>query len=483
MSVSISVLRHAQIAMIVVIAACLASCSSEPLEPWHTARLSQEFDRNATDEIRTYADYLALEDRLFEELENDVYSKVGTGPEFALFRYSKGSLADPSVRSPNYNRTFELTPEDPRGNVLLLHGMSDSPYSLHDIGQVLYEHGYRVIGLRLPGHGTAPSGLRSLRWEDMAAAMRLAIEHLESTGAKLPLHLFGYSTGAGLALDHAFNALEDTTLTMPDSLVLISPAIGITPFAALAGTKATIGKLPGFAGAAYASVIPEFDPYKYNSFATNAGAQVHKLTQSNTRRLDRVVRAGKADALPPMLVFKSTVDATVSNQAVVDRLLGVLPENGNELVLFDINRAAAISSILVDDPGPFTNRLMGEQTQPFGVTLITNANNETRDVVARYKPAGSSDTTRSETLAMAWPQGVISLSHVALPFAPEDPLYGQYRPADPNVLFLGQTEIRGERGLLKISTDFLLRLRYNPFYDVLKSRALEWLDEVVAERP
>ena len=51
------------------------------------------------------------------------------------------------------------------------------------------------------------------------------------------------------------------------------------------------------------------------------------------------------------------------------------------------------------------------------------------------------------------------------------------------MLFLGQTEIRGERGLLKISTDFLLRLRYNPFYDVLKSTTLEWLDEVEAERP
>ena len=83
---------------------------------------------------------------------------------------------------------------------------------------------------------------------------------------------------------------------------------------------------------------------------------------------------------------------------------------------------------------------------------------------------------------MAWPPGVISLSHVALPFAPDDPLYGRYRPDDPNVLFLGQTEIRGERGLLKISTDFLLRLRYNPFYDVLKSTTLEWLDEVEAER-
>ena len=31
--------------------------------------------------------------------------------------------------------------------------------------------------------------------------------------------------------------------------------------------------------------------------------------------------------------------------------------------------------------------------------------------------------------------------------------------------------------MLKISTDWLLRLRYNPFYDVFETRVVEWLDE------
>jgi hypothetical protein len=45
-------------------------------------------------------------------------------------------------------------------------------------------------------------------------------------------------------------------------------------------------------------------------------------------------------------------------------------------------------------------------------------------------------------------------------------------------LFLGQAEIRGERGLLRISSDWLLRLRYNPFYDVLERRTLDWVAAV-----
>ena len=36
--------------------------------------------------------------------------------------------------------------------------------------------------------------------------------------------------------------------------------------------------------------------------------------------------------------------------------------------------------------------------------------------------------------------------------------------------------IQGERGLLEIPADWMLRLRYNPFYDYLESRTLEWVD-------
>ena len=90
---------------------------------------------------------------------------------------------------------------------------------------------------------------------------------------------------------------------------------------------------------------------------------------------DRIVKRfmrdhSRADDLPPMLVFKSAVDATVSTDALVDRLLGRLPGNGNELVLYDINRSAIASPILVADPGPFTNRLVGDDTLPFALRLI-----------------------------------------------------------------------------------------------------------------
>jgi hypothetical protein len=145
---------------VLLAAICVVACSGQPLEPWHTERLSAEFTASDADEITTLDDYLALEEQLFAELHDDVYSEVPTGPEFALFRYSRGSLADPDMRTPNFNRTFELRADDPQGGVLLLHGLTDSPYSLRALGQKLNEQGFWVVGLRLPGHGTAPSALK-----------------------------------------------------------------------------------------------------------------------------------------------------------------------------------------------------------------------------------------------------------------------------------------------------------------------------------
>jgi alpha-beta hydrolase superfamily lysophospholipase len=461
-----------------ILAACLAGCGGQPLEPWHTANLTNEFVASMADEVSTFDDYLALEDRLFEELQTRVYTEVGTGPEYAIVRYSSGSAADPTIRQPNRNRSFELPADEPRGGILLLHGLTDSPYTLHDLGEKLNEQGFWVLGLRLPGHGTAPSALKRARWGDMAAAVKLAMNHLVAEVGSEPIHVVGYSTGATLALDLALNSIDDSNQPMPASLVLISPAVGVSAAAALARPTAAIGRVPGLSGAGWTQITPEFDPYKYNSFPTNAGAQVHQLTRSVSNRVARLAGDRTAGSMPPILVFKSAVDATVSTNAVVDRLLGRLPDNGNELVLFDINRSAWASILLVSDPGPLTERLLGDPSLPFALTLVANENPESASVVAHHKAPFSADFSTMEPLNLAWPRGVISLSHVALPFAPNDPLYGQFPPEDKTVLFLGQLQIRGERGLMKISSDWLLRLRYNPFYPLLEQRVLEWVGVV-----
>jgi esterase/lipase len=455
----------------------IQGCAGPPLESWHIEKLTEEFTAEMIDTIQTFDDYRKLEDRLFKQLEEKIYARTATGPEYELVRYSSGSAADPQPHRPNWNRSFEFPVDQPVGGVLLLHGMSDSPYSLRVLGQTLKQRNYWVIGLRLPGHGTAPSGLKHISWRDMAAAVRLAVAHLASKIEKKPIYIVGYSNGSPLALNYTLDALEDDALRVPASLVLISPSIGLHPAAALAKWKRRLSILPGLGGMAWLSVMPEFDPYKYNSFATNAGEQVHAVTQSVSRRISARAGSGVNPVLPPTLVLKSTVDATVSTDAVVDRLLKHLKPNRHELVLFDINRFAAKTSLLIADPAPFTARLTADKGLPFSMTLVTNASPQSRAVVAHRKPPFSATVSRTESLHLSWPQGVISLSHVALPFAPDDPLYGKEPPTEKDILFLGQMAIQGERDLLKIPYSFLLRIRYNPFYVYLETRVLAWFDQ------
>jgi alpha-beta hydrolase superfamily lysophospholipase len=452
----------------------LTGCGRSELQPWHTHKLSGEFTVEKTGQISDLDAYLTLEQAQFRQLDEEIYARSPRGPEYSLLRYSPDSASDPRQRSPNWNRSFQLRAENPAGGVLLLHGMSDSPYSLRALGEALNKQGYEVLGLRMPGHGTAPSGMTTIKWQDMAAAVQLGMRHLREVTQGAPLHIIGYSTGAALALDYALEADQGTE--WPASLVLISPAISISPAAALARWVGFLSVLPGLQGLAWTDIEQEFDPYKYNSFATNAGEQVHLLTRSVSRRIQsRSEEPDHDPILPPTLVLKSTVDATVSTVAVVDRLLNLLSPDRNELVLFDINRYAPASALLIDDPGPLTDRLLADDSLPFSMTLVGNQSAESRAVSARYKPPLTREVSVVEPLWREWPRGVFSLSHVALPFPPDDPLYGRYPPELDGQIFLGQQALQGERGLLRISPSFLLRLRYNPFYDYLEQRVIDWL--------
>jgi hypothetical protein len=117
---------------------------------------------------------------------------------------------------------------------------------------------------------------------------------------------------------------------------------------------------------------------------------------------------------------------------------------------------------------------MANDALPFALTLITNESADSATVVRHHKPALSSAGS-TEPLDVSWPAGVISLSHVALPFPPDDPLYGQGPHSDDGTVSLGQIAVKGERGLLLFPSDWLLRLRHNPFYELLERRTLEWI--------
>lgn len=441
------------------------------LDVWHTAELTAEFTTESP--AQSFENYLEIEAKLFKQLDDQVFARVRPEDQRLFNRFHRGSLSDPGRWSPNWNRTFQLAADTPKIGVLLLHGMSDSPYSLRNAGRRLNGAGAWVVGLRLPGHGTAPAGLVTVKWEDMAAAVRLALRHLRHKVGDRPLYIVGYSNGGALAVDYALSSLKDAVLPSIEGIVLISPAIGVAAVVALAKWQTKIGQLLGLHKLAWNAILPEYDPFKYGSFAVNAGDQSYRLTKHIQSRLKALEGTMVLKRFPPVLAFQSAVDATVSVNAVVEGLFNRLPAGGHELVLFDINRLKEIERLLRDDPDPIIKKILRDENLPFAFSLVTNENEESRNIVVRRKVPGDSETTEIP-LKLAWPKELYSLSHVALPFPPEDPLYGRSDSFKSPGVHLGSLSLRGERGVLQIPASDMLRLRWNPFYAFMDQRLFEF---------
>jgi len=454
-----------------------------PLEPWHTF-VPHELTAKQID-AASWSDYLKAEDKIFADVLHEVSQRLDPEERIPINRYFEGSPVYPETFSQDWNRSYVLDPDGtPAGAVVFLHGLTDSPYSLRHIARRYREHGYVAIAVRLPAHGTVPGALTDVEWQDWIAATRLAVrEAKRRTGVMLPLHLVGFSNGGALALKYALDAIEDRKLARPDRLVLVSPMIGITEFARFAGLASLPAIFPAFAQAAWLSVVPEFNPFKYNSFPVNGARQSYLLTDALQRQISRLAREGKLTHLAPLLTFQSVVDFTVSTRAIVTALYAQLPSNGSELVLFDLNRSAKFGQLLRTASDTALDRLLATPPRQFRTAIIANADADSSEAVERVTEAGSIKE-QSRPLGLFYPPGVYSLSHVALPFPVTDSLYGmEPDPAENFGVNLGAIAPRGERNTLIVSLDALLRMSSNPFFPYMIERIEEGIRSSAAEPP
>jgi len=441
-----------------------------PLELWHT-HVPRDVHAAEIDRL-DWASYLKAEEAAFREVRTEVVDKIDPASRGPANRYYAGSPVYPGKFAQDWNRSFVLEPDGPPvGAVVLLHGLTDAPYSLRHIARRYRDQGFVAVGIRLPGHGTVPAALTDVEWEDWDAATRLAVrEARRRAGTTVPLHIVGYSNGGALAVKYALDALEDERLTRPDRLVLVSPMIGITAFARFAGIAGWPAMFPAFAKAAWLGIVPEFNPFKYNSFPVNGARQSYRLTAALKDRVARAAREGRLDRMPPILTFQSVVDFTVSTPAVVSGLYAHLPANGSELVLFDLNRAAEIGPLLRSGTETVLSRILSEPPRKFRTAIITNSSAGSREVVERVTEAGAT-TEQVRELGLAFPPGLFSLSHIALPFPVTDALYGMQPDKTENFgVNLGAIAPRGERGVLVLDLDTLLRASSNPFFPYMLER-------------
>jgi alpha-beta hydrolase superfamily lysophospholipase len=448
------------------------SLGGPALQPWHTfvpVELTVD-EMDAAD----WGRYLVQEDAIMASVRAEVSQKLPPDERVPINRYFEASPVYAERFARNWNRSYVMEPDGkPVGAVVLLHGLTDSPYSLRHVAKRYRDHGFVAIGIRIPAHGTVPAGLTNVRWEDWMAATRLAVrEARRRVPPPAPLHLVGFSNGGALAMKYSLDALQDAKLARADRIVLFTPMIGITRFARFAGLASLPALLPPFANAAWLSVVPEFNPFKYNSFPVNGARQSYRLTDALQAEIQRMARAGALGALPPVLTFQSVIDFTVSTPAILTALYAHLPDNGSEIVLFDVNRTLKFAPLLRPAAYVAIERLTPEAPVSYRFTAIANAGDDTEMTVERSIAPGQLQAV-VRPLDLPYPPGIFSLSHLAIPIPMDDPLYGiNPAPGSKNEYGynLGAMDARGERGALVVDQDFLTRLPSNPFFPYLLER-------------
>lgn len=320
------------------------------------------------------------------------------------------------------NRPFELKPDESRfprnregryeKGILLIHGLSDSPYFMQPIARSLQQRGFLVRSILLPGHGTIPGDLLSVKYQEWIRATEYGVAQLKRQVDKL--YLGGFSTGGALSIHEALKNKE------VQGLILFAPAVGIrSPWAAMAGFINLFADWLGSKG-------DDKDYAKYESFAINGGTQVYNLT----REIDAAFASGKRLSVP---VFTVVSDDDIS---------------------IDTDKVHHVFDAYM--------------TSPKNVLLLYGRRNPER------RGSGAGRVVFQKSFLPE--ERILDYAHISLLMPPEDPHYGKnggyryclhYQPDrerrmsclhDP---YLWQGEITPEN----LSRHTLRRLTYNPRYD------------------
>lgn len=110
-------------------------------------------------------------------------------------------------------------PDQPKGSVLIVHGLAEHSGRFEHVGSFLSERGYRVQALDLPGCGQS-GGVRSHMesMDEFHDAIEPLVAELRRSGH--PVILYGHSNGGLAALTYVLSGRPK-----PDLLVLSAPAL------------------------------------------------------------------------------------------------------------------------------------------------------------------------------------------------------------------------------------------------------------------
>lgn len=336
------------------------------------------------------------------------------------------------------NAPFELTPPAgyPVGNgkiyrrgILLIHGLSDSPYFMRHLGAYFQENGFRVMAVLLPGHGTQPGDMLEVSWQEWAGEVAYGVDKLAEEVDEV--YLAGFSAGGTLSV---YQSLLDNRVR---GLFLFSPALRISSRAALASLHKIYSWL--IPSGKWLDLKPDHDIYKYESFSKNGAAQMHALIKA----VNDLLRPRGMDI--PVFAAASADDTTVDTSATLE-FISQARHACSRLVLYTTD----------------TTRI------PYGI------------------PAAKLELVNSVVPA----QNILSFSHMSLVLPADDRHYGMhgehsncihYYPRDiekytacinnPN------GDLQGELTEQNLRAGIIRRLMYNPYFLELQHSMRRFIED------
>lgn len=310
-------------------------------------------------------------------------------------------------------------PRDSTTGLLLVHGLSDSPFVFRDLARSLANRCVEVRTLLLQGHGTRPGDMITTN----AEVWRQQVSDHFSALAKDVDRAFigGFSLGGALATEYALASQGP----QPEGLVALAPAWqlnGLRNYLWLAGIARVF--------ADFVEEEPELNPVKYESVTLNAAVQIGNVLKRTQAAIDR---ARAADL--PLYLVATEADSVINLDYLVQRFRQDFVHPGSRLLVFGDTRS----------PWPIAKQ--DDRVQ------VRNS----------YLPESN----------------ILEMSHQSLAIAPDNELYGLGAPLqrclEPNGLSLNACRQLPEAdlwysawhdGAHSVATS---RLTYNPWYEQMVS--------------
>jgi len=314
-----------------------------------------------------------------------------------------------------------------RTGLLLVHGLSDSPFVFRDLARSLADHCVEVRTLLLQGHGTRPGDMVPASadvWREQVRNHFLALSQDVDRA-----FIGGFSLGGGLATDYA---LADTG-PRPAGLIAVAPAWqlnGLRDYLWLAPIADVFGD--------FVEKEPELNPVKYESFSFNAGSQIGDVISAAQSRM---IQRENQDI--PLFLAATEADSVINLDYLVTQFRERFSNPGNAMMVFRDTR----------QPWP--------DAQADGRITFLNS----------YLPDAN----------------ILEFSHQSLLIAPDNELYGLGAPLqrclEPNNLSLEACRQLPEDELWFSAWHdterpvFTSRLTYNPWFSELAEAVQVFIEE------